>query len=112
MELLLFILQLKKEGNSVLYTFMIHVYTIYSLECLVWLLKHGSGNVHLSAIDGMSAVHAAAQAGHVRCLQVLFEHGVSPRMRSNEGATPTHYAAASGRVSEYNVVNCDDCTTG
>lgn len=52
----------------------------------------------MNAFDGMSPVHAAAQAGNVGCLQILVECGVSPRQRSDEGATPAHYAAASGHV--------------
>lgn len=64
-------------------------------------MKHGKGDPNISATDGMSAIHAAAQAGNIKCLQVLVEHGVSPNTRSHEGATPAHYAAASGRVCPF-----------
>lgn len=69
-----------------------------STECLELLINHGKGDLYISANDGMLPVHAAAQAGNVECLKVLVGSGVPPRQRSAEGATPAHYAAASGHV--------------
>ena len=47
----------------------------------------------------MSAIHAAAQAGQLSCLRWLVEEAAIPvRQRSADGATPAHFAAASGEV--------------
>ena len=47
----------------------------------------------------MSAIHAAAQAGHLACLKWLVEDaGVPIRLRAADGATPAHFAAANGEV--------------
>lgn len=47
----------------------------------------------------MAPIHAAAQAGHRLTLQYLVkEANVSVRSRADDGATPAHFAAASGQV--------------
>ena len=63
-------------------------------------MKHGSGDAHLTATDGMSPIHAAAQAGQISCMEWLVGRaGVSPRYKAEDGATPAHFAAASGQVN-------------
>jgi len=53
----------------------------------------------MMAADGMAPVHAAAQAGQIACLQWLVERaGVPIRFKADDGATPAHFAAASGEV--------------
>ena len=70
-----------------------------SLDCLKWLVQHAEGDPYIAAEDGMSAIHAAAQAGQLPCLRWLVEEAAVPvRSRSADGATPAHFAAASGEV--------------
>ena len=54
----------------------------------------------MMAADGMAPIHAAAQAGHIPCLTFLTSIGVSLRQQAEDGATPAHFAAASGQVRE------------
>ena len=71
----------------------------FSLDCLKWLVLHADGDPYIAAEDGMSAIHAAAQAGQLSCLRWLVEEAAIPvRQRSADGATPAHFAAASGEV--------------
>ena len=54
----------------------------------------------MTAEDGMGPIHAAAQAGQLRCLVWMVEvAGISPNHQAKDGATPAHFAAASGQVS-------------
>lgn len=54
----------------------------------------------MTAEDGMGPIHAAAQAGQLQCLVwMVQEAGISPRYKATDGATPAHFAAASGQVS-------------
>lgn len=47
----------------------------------------------------MAPIHAAAQAGNQPCLEYLVKGAnVSVRSRADDGATPAHFAAASGQV--------------
>ena len=47
----------------------------------------------------MSAIHVAAQAGHLPCVKWLVEKASVPvRLRATDGATPAHFAAANGEV--------------
>jgi hypothetical protein len=48
-----------------------------SVECLQWLVNHASGDPHMMAEDGMSPIHAAAQAGHIPCLTFLKSIGIT-----------------------------------
>lgn len=54
----------------------------------------------MTAVDGMSPIHAAAQSGQLRCLTWLVNTaGVPIRYKAVDGATPVHFAAASGQVN-------------
>ena len=64
----------------------------------------------MAAEDGMSAVHAAAQAGKLACLKWLVEEAAVPiRHRSEDGATPAHFAAASGEVHTCGYILANRC---
>lgn len=92
------------SDSSQLYPYMYH-----SLECLQWLYKEGSGDLFLTAEDGMGPIHAAAQAGQLSCLVWMIQVArISPSHKARDGATPAHFAAASGQVSDL-LVNVDQC---
>ncbi len=72
---------------------------MYSLEALRWLAEEGGADLYLTAADGMAAIHAAAQAGQKVCLEYLVDNACIPvRHKAQDGATPAHFAAASGHV--------------
>ena len=80
-------------------SFYLSILLCYSVECLQWLIQHADGDPYVTAKDGMSAIHAAAQAGQLDCLRWLVEEaGVPIRLRATDGATPAHFAAANGEV--------------
>lgn len=63
-------------------------------------MRCAGGDPNIMAADGMGPIHAAAQAGQLRCLAWLVEKGgISSRCKAKDGATPSHFAAASGQVS-------------
>ena len=58
----------------------------------------GSGqDVQAQAVDGKTALHFAAQGGHVEAIKLLAEH-VEVDTRDVEDATALHYAAAWGQT--------------
>ena len=62
-------------------------------------MRYGGGDPFIPANDGMGPIHAAAQAGQLSCLKWLIEYGGVPAShKAADGATSTHYAAASGHV--------------
>ena len=78
------------------YTFS---YPPYSLECLQWLIRHADGDPYITSKEGMSAIHMAAQDGHLACVKWLVEEASVPiRLRATDGSTPAHFAAANGEV--------------
>lgn len=78
-----------------------------SVEALQWLTEQGGADLFLTAADGMTALHAAAQAGQTACLEYLVtKGGVSVCLKAEDGATPAHFAAASGQVCSVCVCVC------
>ena len=65
------------------------------MDCLMWLAKH-SGTVYSEVtVDGMTAVHAAAQEGFLDCLEFLVGSvGCSGLARDRGGNTPMHFGKA------------------
>ncbi|XP_065199238.1 uncharacterized protein LOC135830940 [Sycon ciliatum] len=70
------------------------------LVALQYLVTECPGDPRIRANDGMTAVHAATQFGHLETVQWLIgkigTHGIAER--TNDGATPVHVAAAKGHM--------------
>lgn len=65
------------------------------------MLTYGEADPSIFANDGMGPLHAAAQAGEIKCLKWLVKHGgVSATQKAEDGATPMHFAAAGGQVNK------------
>ena len=47
---------------------------------------------------GFTALHLAAQNGHVSIARELLDHGADPTVVNEKGAAPLHIAAAYGRL--------------
>lgn len=47
--------------------------------------------------DGWTALHFAAEKGHVECVELLLREGAEVDARSLTGSTPLHLAAERGR---------------
>ena len=55
----------------------------------------------------MGPIHAASQAGQIKCLEYLVKKANVPiRHRAEDSATPAHFAAASGQVRTCSFVSC------
>lgn len=68
------------------------------LEAVRSLLRDGA-DVNAAQGDGMSALHWAAQAGHVEIIDVLLYAGANPEATTRLGGyTPLHLASRAGRA--------------
>ena len=98
------------------------------LSCLVLLLglpgdyKMTPAEVNAATEDGVTALHAAALFGHIKCCGVLIAAGASLDVETKHGITPLMLAQRehpsnaamlellSGRVAEHPPgVGCDQC---
>ncbi|KAI0218250.1 Ankyrin repeat domain-containing protein 42 [Lamellibrachia satsuma] len=66
-----------------------------ALECLHWLLWHGT-DMTVATPKGWTPAHIAAIKGHDACLQALANNGANLNAKDVRGATPAHMAAAHG----------------
>lgn len=70
------------------------------MDCLIWLVNKGDGDLYMEATDGMRPIHAAAQGGKLEILRwMVLEAKLSADLKAADGATPAHFSAASGQVS-------------
>jgi ankyrin repeat protein len=58
------------------------------LEKLVQMLAEGTVQDDDPHVDGVTALHVAAQAGHLPCVELLLENDADPTVKDDEGRTP------------------------
>jgi len=61
-------------------------------------LDFGCG-IHARDYDGSHAIHAAAQGGHKRCVELLVERKADVNATNNYEDTPLHVAATVGHLA-------------
>ncbi|XP_069481678.1 synphilin-1 isoform X2 [Ambystoma mexicanum] len=89
---------------------LIHYAAGYGQEkILLWLLQFmQEQGISLDEVDhcGNSAVHVAAQHGHLGCIQTLVEYGANVTMQNQDGEKPSQSAERQGHTtcSRYLVV--------
>ncbi|XP_069083065.1 synphilin-1 isoform X1 [Pleurodeles waltl] len=89
---------------------LIHYAASYGQEkILLWLLQFmQEQGISLDEVDhcGNSAVHVAAQHGHLGCIQTLVEYGANVTMQNQSGEKPSQAAERQGHTmcSRYLVV--------
>lgn len=89
---------------------LIHYAARYGQErVLLWLLQFmQEQGISLDEVDlnGNTAVHVAAQHGHLSCLQTLVEYGSNVTIQNKQGERPSHCAEHQGHMtcSRYLVV--------
>ena len=96
-------------SNQVIGLTAFHVAAMYNKpEALTCLLKiKDDPNVKVSnghyTYNGATPLHFAAEKGHLECVKILMNCGLSPDCKKSGGYTPMHLAAENGHdeVVEY-----------
>lgn len=71
-----------------------------NLQVIQWLAEKGGGDPTIFTSQGLAPLHAATISGHLECVTYLFRFGSATApggLRSTEGASALHYAAADGK---------------
>lgn len=64
------------------------------------LLQQNPSLINLATpVHGKTALHVAAECGHVHVIQKLVESGAAINSLDSRGRTPLHYAVAKGHTS-------------
>lgn len=63
-----------------------------------------NADVGAAAMDDMSAIHFAAQKGHVEIVRTLLSSGVSVKAANRKGFTPLHYAVQGSHLDVIKVL--------
>lgn len=69
------------------------------LRIIQWLAEKGGGDPTIFNTQGHAPLHAATIGGHLNCVTYLFRFGLATApggLRSNDGASVLHFAAADG----------------
>jgi len=85
------------------YTPLIHAAQKGLVAVVRYLLDQGADINARSNSSGQSALHTAAESGHLDAVKVLIEYGANKHATCEEGETPLHQASAHGHpaVAEY-----------
>ena len=70
------------------------------LKVIQWLAEKGGGDPTIFNNQGYAPLHAATNAGHLDCVTYLFRFGSATApggLRSSDGASALHHAAADGK---------------
>jgi len=62
----------------------------YDIHAYLWYLP-------LQNADKETALHSAAQYGHLEAVQLLLKHGADPNIKNSKDETPLDLAALYGR---------------
>ncbi len=68
-------------------------------DIVKWLTEKGGGDPTIVSKQGMAPLHAATSNGHLDCVRFLFQFGLGTApggIRTTEGASALHFAAAEG----------------
>ncbi|KAL5005053.1 hypothetical protein ScPMuIL_018509 [Solemya velum] len=74
-----------------------------ALECLHWLMWHGSDATVITP-RGWTPAHIAAIRGQNACMQALVNSGVSMTSKDTRGSTPAHLVASHGNSFTLNTI--------
>ncbi|XP_078065277.1 espin-like protein [Mustelus asterias] len=70
-----------------------------NLAALQWLNRVAGCDIHDCDDYGATVLHLAARFGRSDTVQWLLQEGCDPRMETDNGAVPAHYAAAKGDLT-------------
>ena len=73
--------------------------TDYKVHCTTVVLLSWYPRILLSPqnADKETALHSAAQYGHLEAVQLLLKHGADPNIKNSKDETPLDLAALYGR---------------
>jgi hypothetical protein len=66
-------------------------------EDLLMLIEQYQANVNHCDMNGNTAMHKASANGHLKCLEILYNHGAK-HLKNYEGNYPCHWAAQNGKT--------------
>ena len=69
------------------------------LKNLSRLLAHYRRSINARDYDGSAVLHAAAQGGHIRAVQLLIDHDADVDAKTNLDETPLHFAARDAHLA-------------
>ncbi|MFQ5568843.1 MAG: ankyrin repeat domain-containing protein [Rhodothermales bacterium] len=79
-------------------TALFHTATVGSAELMAMMLETGRAEVNRQDKWGVTALHYACRAGHVRVAELLIEAGADVNIKESYGFTPLHEAAENNHV--------------
>ena len=74
------------------------------VEVIRWIAEKGGGDPTIFTSQGLAPLHAATIAGHAKAVKYLFQFGSATApggLRTPEGASALHFAAADGKLRMY-----------
>ncbi|CAG8156947.1 unnamed protein product [Penicillium olsonii] len=100
---------LEFESGSVL----LHVAAAHDLvDILESLLLEGAENIDTTDYQGNTALHLAAQTGHIRASKILCERGANCEAKNQDGGTPLTGAAVHGNLELFEWLLHQQAVTG